>query len=203
MIYQLFPKKHFKKVLGTSKKNKRTVQVLETSGKKIDTKHKIAGTVGVGIIFFVSIILLCSFSTGSGGKWRLSKTLEGVGNCYIKVTDDGVPIFKIVKDDGSPDNYLIGMDFFAQDVRKGSGWEKMCSYENMEWNYFIEDGSLSEKIFEYPFIAKLNGKWLVFFNFVDLAALKEKGLVDFCWGTMVNDKLVIKIQYKDLEKYLK
>ena len=47
------------------------------------------------------------------------------------------------------------------------------------------------------------GKWVVYYNYVDLSELKKKQTVDFCWGELIDGKIHAKIKYEDLDKYLK
>jgi len=117
----------------------------------------------------------------------------------IRFTQNNDALFKLdVK--GEIPNYLIGLDFFVNDLQKGTGWTKVSDSSEMGINNF--NSNPEKMITSYPIIGKYKGNWVVIYNGMDLCELKKKGYLDFCWGELKEGNVKPLIKYQDLDKYL-
>ena len=171
--------------------------------KKHWKKNKIASGIGIGIVALVLFIMVFGIGSGNGsyGKWEFSKnTPNELGKWYIRLTKENDPIFKLEVSGEQPE-YFIGLDFYVKDNIKGTEWTKVSDGSNMGIDNFNKN--LEALLTKYPLIGNFKGKWVVYYNYVDLSELKKKQTVDFCWGELIDGKIHAKIKYEDLDKYLK
>ena len=109
--------------------------MISDNGKS--AKTKIASILGIGFVALILVFMI--FGTGSSGKvgkWEYSKaTANGSGNWYIRFTQNNAALFKLdVK--GEIPSYLIGLDFFVNDLQKDTGWTKVSDSSEMGINNF-------------------------------------------------------------------
>lgn len=124
-----------------SSENSKGSNISETKAMNSDNgksaKTKIASILGIGFVALILVFMI--FGTGASekvGKWKYSKaTANGSGDWYIRFTQNNDAIFKLdVK--GEIPNYLIGLDFFVNDLQKGTGWTKVSDSSEMGINNF-------------------------------------------------------------------